>query len=93
MSEEENGTRGMTQRELLLEQRGLLLNLDERFDILQRDVAVHISLPIHPGAAERLKLIEAEQIGTRGYVNKAIGALAALTFLVPIAVTLLLKVL
>ena len=74
---------------MLLEQRGLLMNLGEKVDIIQRDFAVHMSLPIHPGAAERLRLLESEQVNTRSYVNKAVGAVAALVFLIPIAIALL----
>ena len=71
-------TNGMSNKDLLLEQRGLLFHLTDKVDILMRDVAVHIALPTHPGSAPRLDRIEEEQVSQRAYINKALGIVGIL---------------
>jgi hypothetical protein len=88
MASEENGTRGMTQRELLLENREMLYHVTEQMGVIQRDLAVHLALPIHPGADQRLKNVEIEQASQRAYLNKVLGVVGVAVFLTPIAVVL-----
>jgi hypothetical protein len=56
-------------------------------------MAVHEAKPIHDGAARRLGEVECALDNQQSFVNKSLGALAVLVFLVPIAITIALKVL
>ena len=79
---EENGTRGMTLRELVLEQREILFEL--------RDETIkHYELEIHPRNLAWKRDVDTSIADLKAWKFRLLGAVGVLLILIPIAISIL----